>query len=73
MAVAARGGRDAIWPEDEPERVLFHTDRGPTGGFQWSSQHLDERGVRDGMADGSQYAVHGTAGDAVAWAAFAAA
>ena len=31
MAVAARGGRDAIWREDEAERVIFHTDRGSTG------------------------------------------
>ena len=30
MAVAARGGRDAIWREDEAERVIFHTDRGST-------------------------------------------
>ena len=28
MAVAARGGRDAIWREVEDERVIFHTDRG---------------------------------------------
>ena len=30
MAVTARGGRDAIWREDEAERVIFHTDRGST-------------------------------------------
>lgn len=30
MAVAARGGKDAIWREDEAERVIFHTDRGST-------------------------------------------
>jgi putative transposase len=30
MAVAARGGREAIWREDEAERVIFHTDRGST-------------------------------------------
>src|SRR3954447_14149449 len=27
MAVAARGGRDTIWREEEDERVIFHTDR----------------------------------------------
>jgi putative transposase len=30
MAVAARGGKDAIWREDEADRVIFHTDRGST-------------------------------------------
>jgi transposase InsO family protein len=30
MAVAARGGKAAIWREDEAERVIFHTDRGST-------------------------------------------
>src|SRR4051794_32205630 len=28
MAVATRGGREAIWCEDEAQRVIFHTDRG---------------------------------------------
>jgi putative transposase len=45
MAVAVRGGREAIWREAESERVIFHTDRGSTGGFNWSSQHLDRGGV----------------------------
>jgi len=30
MAVAARGGRDASWREEEIERVIFHTDRAST-------------------------------------------
>ena len=30
MAVTARGGRDAIWREEQSERVIFHTDRGST-------------------------------------------
>jgi len=30
MAVATRGGRRAIWREDEAQRVIFHTDRGST-------------------------------------------
>jgi len=30
MAVATRGGREAIWRADEEERVIFHTDRGST-------------------------------------------
>jgi len=28
------------------EGTVFHTDRGSQGGFQWSSQHLDDGGVR---------------------------
>jgi transposase InsO family protein len=30
MAVAVRGGRQAIWRDEESERVIFHTDRGST-------------------------------------------
>jgi len=26
MAVAARGGRQMIWRDEESERVIFHTD-----------------------------------------------
>jgi transposase InsO family protein len=39
MAAAVRGGREHI------KGVIFHTDRGSTGGFNWSSQHLDHGGV----------------------------
>jgi hypothetical protein len=39
MAVAVRGGRAAI------TGVIFHSDQGSEGGFQWSSQHLDNGGV----------------------------
>ena len=45
MAVATRGGKQAIWRDDESQQVIFHTDRGSTGGFNWSSQHLDRGGV----------------------------
>ncbi|BFV61194.1 hypothetical protein KCMC57_up62980 [Kitasatospora sp. CMC57] len=37
-AVATRGGR--------VDGVIFHSDRGSQGGFNWSSQHLDHGGVR---------------------------
>nr|WP_231740396.1 MULTISPECIES: IS3 family transposase [unclassified Mycobacterium] len=30
MAVAARGGWEAIWCDDEAQRVIFHTERGAT-------------------------------------------
>ncbi|MEM6107588.1 IS3 family transposase [Mycobacterium sp. 050272] len=46
MALATRGGKAAIWRAEEPARVIFHSDRGSTGGFNWSSQHLDRGGVR---------------------------
>ena len=45
MAVATRGGRDAIWRAEESERVIFHSDRGSTGGIRRSSQHLDGGGA----------------------------
>jgi transposase InsO family protein len=38
MAVAVRGGQAA--------GVVFHTDQGGEGGFNWSSQHLDHGGSR---------------------------
>lgn len=50
--------------------LVHHSDKGVQGGFQWSLQHL-ELEVRYGMAEGSNYAAHGTAGDAVAGAACA--
>ena len=35
MAVAVRGGSRNV------TGVIFHTDQGSEGGFNWSSQHLD--------------------------------
>jgi transposase InsO family protein len=40
MAVAARGG--------DVKGVIFHSDRGSEGGFNWSSQHLVTRRWSDG-------------------------
>ncbi|QDO03820.1 IS3 family transposase [Streptomyces sp. RLB3-17] len=40
MAAATRGG--------DVQGVIFHTDRGSEGGFNWSSQHFDLGGVRRG-------------------------
>ena len=59
MAVAARGGAEQI------AGVIFHTDRGSTGGLNRSSQHLVILEVCDGStsaAGGSGFA----AGDALA-------
>lgn len=49
MAVAARGGRDVIWRDEESERVIFHTDRGSTytaGAFTKLCRKL---GIRQSM------------------------
>jgi len=65
MAVAARGGRQAIWREQESERVIFHTDRGSTGGFNWSSQHLDDGGVVWPSAGKRKSSVGGVSGQLI--------
>ena len=49
MAVATRGGRDAIWPEAEAERVIFHTDRGSTYTANSSTKLCRQLGVRQSM------------------------
>jgi putative transposase len=45
MAVTVRGG--------QVPGVVFHTDQGSEGGFNWSSQHLDCGGWRWDVAGGS--------------------
>ena len=59
MAVAVRGGKQAI------TGVIFHTDQGSEGGFNWSSQHLDRGGVH-GQTSGLDAGVDGQGADAVA-------
>ncbi len=49
MAMVLRG--------DRPATVIFHSDRGTQGGFNWSSQHLDHGGLR-WDAVGSRYRKH---------------
>jgi transposase InsO family protein len=49
MAVATRGGREAIWRDQQAERVVFHTDRGSTytaNAFTKLCRHL---GIRQSM------------------------
>jgi transposase InsO family protein len=60
MAVATRGG--------QVSGVVFHTDRGSQGGFNWSSQHPEQRGV-DGTTTGLGCCGDRKAADAVAWPA----
>ena len=49
MAVVARGGREAIWCDDEAQRVIFHTDRGSTYTAQAFRALCTTLGVRQSM------------------------
>ncbi len=49
MAVAARGGREVIWREEESERVVFHTDRGSTYTAQSLTRLCRQLGIRQSM------------------------
>jgi transposase InsO family protein len=49
MAVATRGGRDAIWREDEAARVIFHTDRGSTYTAKAFTKLCRHLGIRQSM------------------------
>ncbi|HET7385089.1 MAG TPA: IS3 family transposase [Nocardioidaceae bacterium] len=49
MAVAARGGRDAIWREDEADRVIFHSDRGSTYTSNAFTKLCRQQGIRQSM------------------------
>jgi transposase InsO family protein len=49
MAVAARGGREEIWREDEAERVIFHTDRGSTYTANSFTKLCAQQGIRQSM------------------------
>jgi putative transposase len=49
MAVAARSGREAIWREDEAERVVFHTDRGSTYTANAFTKLCRQQGIRQSM------------------------
>lgn len=49
MAVAARGGKAAIWREDESERVIFHSDRGSTYTANSFTKLCRQQGIRQSM------------------------
>ena len=40
--------RARILRPNAPRKVIIHSDRGTQGAFNWSSQHLDVRGLEDG-------------------------
>jgi transposase InsO family protein len=49
MAVAARGGKDAIWRGREAEKVIFHTDRGSTYTANEFTKLCRQLGIRQSM------------------------
>jgi putative transposase len=49
MAVTTRGGRDAIWRDQEAERVIFHTDRGSTYTAKEFTALCRRMGIRQSM------------------------
>ena len=49
MAVTARGGKDAIWREDEAEKVIFHSDRGSTYTSNAFTKLCRQMGIRQSM------------------------
>ncbi|QYL18296.1 IS3 family transposase [Mycolicibacterium pallens] len=49
MAVTARGGRQAIWRDDESQRVIFHTDRGSTYTAKSFTRVCRRLGIRQSM------------------------
>jgi len=49
MAVAARGGKTAIWRDLEAEKVVFHTDRGSTYTANAFTKLCRQMGIRQSM------------------------
>ena len=49
MAVAVRGGKQAIWRDDPEQRVIFHTDRGSTYTAGDFVKLCAEQGIRQSM------------------------
>jgi transposase InsO family protein len=49
MAVAVRGGRDAIWKEEDDQRLVFHTDRGATYTANAFTRLCRQLGIRQSM------------------------
>ena len=49
MAVATRGGKQAIWRDDESQQVIFHTDRGSTYTAKSFMKLCRKLGIRQSM------------------------
>jgi transposase InsO family protein len=58
----------AISQRQPPPGLVCHSDHGCQGGFNWSSQHPEQRGV-DGTTTGLGCCGDSKAADAVAWPA----
>ena len=56
----------ALWRRGKPSSLMHHSDQGSQGGFNRSSQHLQQGGVY-GKTSGMDEAVHGPVGDEVSW------
>ena len=54
MAVASRGGREAIWWQDGAERAIFHTDRGSTYTANAFTKLCRTMGIRQSMGRGGR-------------------
>jgi hypothetical protein len=63
---------NAVAARNPDAGVIFHSDRGCQGGFNWSSQHLDHGGV-DGQANGVDEGAYWAGVDEVAGGAAASA
>ena len=49
MAIATRGGKVALWRENEAERVIFHSDRGSTYTANSFAKLCRQMGIRQSM------------------------
>jgi putative transposase len=49
MAVVTRGGREAIWRDEEAQRVIFHSDRGSTYTAKDFRRLCTKLGIRQSM------------------------
>jgi len=49
MAVTVRGGKAAIWRDEESEKVIFHTDRGSTYTADLFTKVCKDLGIRQSM------------------------
>jgi len=68
--LAANALANAVAARNPEADVIFHSDRGCQGGFNWSSQHLESE-VWDGQASGVDEGADGQVGDEVAGGAVA--
>ena len=49
MAVATRGGKQAIWRDDDAQKLIFHTDRGSTYTAKRFTKLCRKMGIRQSM------------------------